>query len=144
MAEHLRAARGVIGLGALKYADLAQNRNLDYVFSWEKLLAFDGNTAPYLQNAYVRVRAIFRKAGLEQILVRHGEFDSEPGNGAGAGGRSCSILPTRFFWPPTNTGPTISASISSNWRRSSTSSTKRAPCSRRKTRCAIRGWCYAM
>jgi arginyl-tRNA synthetase len=54
----------VVGLGALKYADLAQNRNLDYVFSWEKLLAFDGNTAPYLQNAYVRIRAIFRKAGL--------------------------------------------------------------------------------
>ena len=63
--EHERVALArVVGLGALKYADLAQNRNLDYVFSWEKLLAFDGNTAPYLQNAYVRIRAIFRKAGL--------------------------------------------------------------------------------
>ena len=60
--ERARLAR-IVGLGALKYADLAQNRNLDYVFNWEKLLAFDGNTAPYLQNAYVRVRAIFRKAG---------------------------------------------------------------------------------
>jgi arginyl-tRNA synthetase len=58
----------IIGLGALKYADLAQNRNLDYVFSWEKLLAFDGNTAPYLQNAYVRTRSIFRKAG-EQVVT---------------------------------------------------------------------------
>jgi arginyl-tRNA synthetase len=67
MAEHTRAALArVVGLGALKYADLAQNRNLDYVFSWEKLLAFDGNTAPYVQNAYVRIRAIFRKAGLPQ------------------------------------------------------------------------------
>ena len=67
LAEHQRAALArVVGLGALKYADLAQNRNLDYVFSWEKLLAFDGNTAPYVQNAYVRIRAIFRKAGLEQ------------------------------------------------------------------------------
>jgi arginyl-tRNA synthetase len=67
MAEHTRASLArVVGLGALKYADLAQNRNLDYVFSWEKLLAFDGNTAPYVQNAYVRIRAIFRKAGLEQ------------------------------------------------------------------------------
>jgi arginyl-tRNA synthetase len=56
----------VVGLGALKYADLAQNRNLDYVFSWDKLLAFDGNTAPYVQNAYVRIRAIFRKAGLDE------------------------------------------------------------------------------
>lgn len=64
--EHKRLAlASVIGLGALKYADLAQNRNLDYVFSWEKLLAFDGNTAPYLQNAYVRTRSIFRKAGEE-------------------------------------------------------------------------------
>jgi len=65
--EHQRATLArVVGIGALKYADLAQNRNLDYVFSWEKLLAFDGNTAPYLQNAYVRTRAIFRKAGLAQ------------------------------------------------------------------------------
>ncbi len=68
MSEHDRAVLGrVIGLGALKYADLAQNRNLDYVFSWEKLLAFDGNTAPYLQNAYVRTRSIFRKAGTETV-----------------------------------------------------------------------------
>ena len=67
LSEHQRAALArVVGLGALKYADLAQNRNLDYVFSWEKLLAFDGNTAPYVQNAYVRIRAIFRKAGLDQ------------------------------------------------------------------------------
>jgi arginyl-tRNA synthetase len=64
MAESERASLArVVGLGALKYADLGQNRNLDYVFSWEKLLAFDGNTAPYLQNAYVRIRAIFRKGG---------------------------------------------------------------------------------
>ena len=67
LSEHERSTVArVVGLGALKYADLAQNRNLDYVFSWEKLLAFDGNTAPYVQNAYVRIRAIFRKAGLEQ------------------------------------------------------------------------------
>jgi arginyl-tRNA synthetase len=67
LGEHERVALArIVGLGALKYADLAQNRNLDYVFSWEKLLAFDGNTAPYLQNAYVRIRAIFRKAGREE------------------------------------------------------------------------------
>ncbi len=53
----------VIGLGAIKYADQAQNRNLDYVFDWNKLLAFDGNTAPYLLNAYVRTRSILRKVG---------------------------------------------------------------------------------
>ena len=51
----------VIGLGAVKYADLMQHRMTDYVFSWEKMLSFQGNTAPYLQNAYVRIRSIFRK-----------------------------------------------------------------------------------
>src|SRR5438552_3199340 len=51
-----------IGIGAVKYADLSQYRMTDYIFSWEKMLALHGNTAPYLQNAYVRIRSIFRKA----------------------------------------------------------------------------------
>ncbi|HSI86258.1 MAG TPA: arginine--tRNA ligase [Candidatus Methylacidiphilales bacterium] len=55
----------ILGIGAVKYADMAQNRNLDYIFDWDKLLAFDGNTAPYLINAYVRTQALFRKAGIE-------------------------------------------------------------------------------
>ena len=53
----------VIGIGAVKYADLVQYRMTDYVFLWDKMLALQGNTAPYLQNAYVRIRSIFRKAG---------------------------------------------------------------------------------
>jgi arginyl-tRNA synthetase len=52
-----------IGIGAVKYADLSQFRTTDYVFSWDKMLSLHGNTAPYLQNAYVRIRSIFRKAG---------------------------------------------------------------------------------
>jgi arginyl-tRNA synthetase len=52
-----------IGIGAIKYFDLSQYRMTDYVFSWEKMLSLQGNTAPYLQNAYVRIRSIFRKAG---------------------------------------------------------------------------------
>ena len=56
-----------VGIGAVKYADLSQNRTSDYVFSWEKMLALDGNTAPYMQYAYARVRSIFRK----------GEHDAE-------------------------------------------------------------------
>ena len=52
----------VIGIGAVKYADLSQYRMTDYVFAWDKMLALQGNTAPYLQNAYVRIRSIFRKA----------------------------------------------------------------------------------
>jgi arginyl-tRNA synthetase len=52
-----------IGIGAVKYADLSQYRMTDYVFSWDRMLSLQGNTAPYLQNAYVRIRSIFRKAG---------------------------------------------------------------------------------
>ena len=52
----------IVGLGAVKYADLLPNRQSDYVFSWDKMLSFQGNTAPYLQYSYVRIRSIFRKA----------------------------------------------------------------------------------
>lgn len=52
----------VVGLGAVKYADLLPNRQSDYVFSWDKMLALSGNTAPYLQYAYARIQSIFRKA----------------------------------------------------------------------------------
>jgi arginyl-tRNA synthetase len=50
-----------IGLGAVRYADLSQDRTLDYVFSWDKMLAMQGNTAPYLQYAVARIHSIFRK-----------------------------------------------------------------------------------
>ena len=56
-----------VGLGAVKYAELSQHRMTDYVFSWDKMLSFQGNTAPYLQNAYVRIRSIFRKAGESSV-----------------------------------------------------------------------------
>ena len=52
----------VVGLGAVKYADLLPNRQSDYTFSWDKMLALQGNTAPYLQYAYTRIRSIFRKS----------------------------------------------------------------------------------
>ena len=52
----------VIGLGAVKYADLLPNRQSDYIFNWDKMLALQGNTAPYLQYAYARIKSIFRKA----------------------------------------------------------------------------------
>ncbi len=53
----------VVGIGSVKYADLLPNRQSDYTFSWDKMLAFSGNTAPYLQYAYARIKSIFRKAG---------------------------------------------------------------------------------
>ena len=58
----------IVGIGAVKYADLLPNRQSDYVFSWDKLLALNGNTAPYLQYAYARIRSIFRKGDAEQRI----------------------------------------------------------------------------
>ncbi len=54
-----------VGIGAVKYADLSKTRTNDYIFDWDAMLSFEGNTAPYLQYAYSRVRSIFRKAGTD-------------------------------------------------------------------------------
>jgi arginyl-tRNA synthetase len=53
-----------LGIGAVKYADLRQNRASDYQFDWDKMLSFQGNAGPYLQYAYARINSIFDKAGL--------------------------------------------------------------------------------
>ncbi len=55
-----------VGIGAVKYADLSNNLVSDYVFNWDKMLAMEGNTAPYMQYAYARVRSIFRKGGVNE------------------------------------------------------------------------------
>jgi len=55
-----------VGIGALKYADLSSDRIKDYVFDWDRMLSFEGNTAPYLQNAYVRIQSIFRKGRINE------------------------------------------------------------------------------
>ncbi len=65
-AERLQVARQV-GIGAVKYADLSSDRIKDYVFDWKRMVAFEGNTGPYLQYAHARVRSIFRKAAAEGI-----------------------------------------------------------------------------
>ncbi len=54
-----------VGIGAVKYADLSKTRSNDYIFSWDAMLSFEGNTAPYLQYAYTRIRSIFRRAGID-------------------------------------------------------------------------------
>src|SRR5947207_4988558 len=81
-AEKIDVAQKV-GIGAVKYADLSQYRMTDYVFSWDKMLSLQGNTAPYLQNAYVRIRSIFRKAGesapQSDKSGRRGDADSSCG-----------------------------------------------------------------
>jgi arginyl-tRNA synthetase len=60
-----------IGIGAIKYADLAHNRTSDYVFSYDKMLAMTGNTAAYMQYSYARVRSIFAKGGLDESTIRN-------------------------------------------------------------------------
>ena len=70
--EERREIARIIGLGAVKYADLLPNRQTDYVFSWDKMLSLQGNTAPYLQYSYVRIRSIFRKATEAGIQVSTG------------------------------------------------------------------------
>ena len=62
--EQAEIAR-VVGIGAIKYAELSKNRTTDYIFDWDTLLSFDGNTAPYLQYAYTRIRSIFRREGID-------------------------------------------------------------------------------
>ena len=69
-----------IGIGAVKYADLSQYRMTDYVFLWDKMLSLQGNTAPYLQNAYVRIRSIFRKAGESPVATPLGSVTKKTGH----------------------------------------------------------------
>jgi arginyl-tRNA synthetase len=68
-AERARVAE-IVGLGAIKYADLSQNRQSDYVFDWKKMMAMNGNTGAYLQYAYARIQNIFRKGEIELPSLR--------------------------------------------------------------------------
>ena len=69
----LRTIAHAVGIGAVKYADLSKNRSSDYIFNFEQMLSFEGNTAPYLLYAYTRVASVFRKAGLDMADV-NGNF----------------------------------------------------------------------
>ena len=71
-----------IAIGAVKYADLSKNRLTDYIFDWDLMLSFDGNTAPYLQYAYSRIASIFRKANceLDYTITISNEYEEELGN----------------------------------------------------------------
>lgn len=107
--EEKKRVAEVVGIGAVKFAELSQNRMTDYVFNWDKMLALQGDTAPYLQNSYVRVRSIFRKLDggpldwsapiqlsedaeihLARLLARYGKWC-----------RRCWTTAVRTCWPPT-------------------------------------------
>ena len=63
----------IVGIGAVKYADLSTDRIKDYTFDWDRMLSFDGNTSPYLQYAHARICSIFRRANVERASVRNFE-----------------------------------------------------------------------
>jgi arginyl-tRNA synthetase len=66
--ELLEEVAHKVGIGAVKFADLSKNRTSDYIFNWQTMLSFEGATAPYLQYAYARIKSIFSKAGLENVI----------------------------------------------------------------------------
>ena len=68
-AEELEKLANAVGIGAVKYADLSKNRTTDYIFDWDNMLAFEGNTAPYMQYAYTRVLSVFRKANIDESAL---------------------------------------------------------------------------
>jgi arginyl-tRNA synthetase len=72
--QQLNEISHAIGIGSLKYADLRADKIKDYIFDWKKLLSFEGNTAPYLQNAYVRIRSVFRKGNIDINEIKHAHF----------------------------------------------------------------------
>ena len=63
--EQLAELAQIIGIGAVKYADLSKNRTSDYIFDWDQMISFEGNTAPYLQYAYARIQSIFRRGDID-------------------------------------------------------------------------------
>lgn len=67
--DELRELARVVSIGAVKYADLSKSRTTDYVFDWDNMLAFEGNTAPYMQYAYTRVASIFKRANLDKAAL---------------------------------------------------------------------------
>lgn len=73
-AEERKEIAEKVGIGAVKYADLSKNRTTDYIFNWDTMLSFEGNTAPYLQYAYTRIKSIFRKANASHAQL-HAEIE---------------------------------------------------------------------
>lgn len=79
-AEERETLAQALGIGAVKYADLSKNRTTDYIFDWDNMLTFDGNTAPYLQYACARVWSVFRRAAVSQAdltlsITLHDDYD---------------------------------------------------------------------
>ena len=139
-----------IGIGAIKYADLAHNRTSDYVFSYDKMLAMTGNTATYMQYSYARVRSIFAKAGCRAnpiIAAVQQCRDSNPARdaaGTSPGHCAAPIRGSRSTASSAITGPITSRRIFSSWPAATATSSRIAPCCGPKAMsCAPAGCCCA-
>jgi arginyl-tRNA synthetase len=101
--ERAAVARAV-GIGAVKYADLSTDRIKDYVFDWDRMLSFDGNTGPYLQYAHARIRSIFRRAGVDradvQAVIPTLEAPEERALALGILGFEAAVRETLERWAP--------------------------------------------
>ncbi len=76
--DEIKSVASKVGIGAVKYADLSKTRTNDYIFNWETMLSFEGNTGPYMQYAFTRIRSIFRKANMDMAEFEGAIKLSEP------------------------------------------------------------------
>jgi arginyl-tRNA synthetase len=127
----------MIGIGAVKYADLSTERSKDYVFDWDRMLAFEGNTAPYLQYAHARICSIFRRSGIERPQARDANITlAQPEE---------ALLARRLVNFAAVTDATLASysphTLCTHWPRPSPRSTRFAPSSRLETmRPETAGW----
>ncbi len=134
------------GIGAVKYADLSTDRIRDYVFDWDRMLAFEGNTAPYLQYAHVRCLSIFRRGEVDPAPYRSGRGAGRTrgAGGAGPGPGPAGVRAGVRLRRSRGGARTGCAAICSSWRGRSPPSSRPARCCRPATRpCATAGWCCA-
>ena len=116
-----------VGVGAVKYADLSSDRIKDYVFDWDRMLAFEGNTAPYLMYAHARIRSILRKAGADGGTSGPARWPSRRRRSARSPSRSSSSRAPSTA-RPSRANRTASARFSTTSPAPSRRSTRRAPC----------------
>ena len=117
-----------VGIGAVKYADLSVAHDSEYVFDLDRMVAFTGNTGPYLQYVVARIRSIFRQAGLDPVAQHAPITLGTPHERALA--ISCSVSRTSSRRSGRSTSRTGSVATCSSWRRRSPRSTRTAPSSR--------------
>ena len=119
----------MVGIGAVKYADLSTDRIKDYVFDWDRMLSFDGNTAPYLQYAHARICSIFRRAGVDRdVGARQARSRSARRRSATLAQRLLAFHGGAARDGLDATARTGCAPTCSTWPRTSPRSTRPAPC----------------